>query len=329
MRQAISISILCALILPIASVGCGDSADDSGDASLDDGGRDAGDGDGDGDGDGGGDGDGDGDGDGGTVDPGESAFEGAKDLSFGTNGVLDTGVDGAPLIDVIAAPDDKLLLFTGNPMVSTTSRRVYRFGYDGALDTTYATAGIATLEINDIGPRPFGGGPFTVDTMGRAYYIESRASFEGVGFISAVYIHRLGTHGMPDASFGTGGTFTLHPSMLTGLEVASVSAAAIAVLEDGSILIGGFVQTTQSDTDGEGRQWAVIKLPRRRQPRHGVQRHRLRADRQPTRRLDPPAARRSGRLDLRRGQEARRDGDVRGAQDRRRRHPRCGLRDRR
>lgn len=198
--------------------------------------------------------------DAGAVDPGESAFSGEKDLTFGTNGVFDTGVDSADLIGVAAVPGDKLLFFTGDPALGTTSRRVYRFDYEGVLDASYGSAGFATVPINDISSRPFGGEPFTVDAMGRAYYIESRASFEGTGFISAVYIKRLDTSGMPDASFGTAGTFTLLPSALTGLTVASVSAAAIQVLADGSMVLGGFVQTTQSDTDGAGRQWAVIKL---------------------------------------------------------------------
>lgn len=272
------------LILSALCGACGDDSDGGGDGGRTDGGgagddasagggggMSGGDGDGDGDGDGGGGGTGGSDsgtdagdgGDAGPVDPGTSAFSGTKDLTFGTSGVVDTGVSGTGLglIGVAAAPDDKVLVFASE--TSTLNRRVYRFGYDGVHDAAYGAAGYAAVTFQGGGgARPFGGDSFAADAEGRAYYLNSSRRFDSnvSAQVIETYVYRFDASGQLDAGFGTAGVLVINGAMLAGANVAAVYSAALEVLEGGSMLLAGYVQTTADENLGTGRRWAVIKL---------------------------------------------------------------------
>jgi uncharacterized delta-60 repeat protein len=144
----------------------------------------------------------------GTLDPTFDG-DGKKTLSWGAIGRATA---------VVVAPNGKILLggFSGP---EGGNIQVARLKANGALDTTFATAGIATID--------FGGDDFG-EAMARQ--ADGRVVVAGRSTAAGAVVARLRATGLLDPDFGSGGRVTLP---------GGGSARAVVVQPDGRIILAG------------------------------------------------------------------------------------------
>jgi uncharacterized delta-60 repeat protein len=144
----------------------------------------------------------------GTLDPTFDG-DGKKTLSWGAIGRATA---------VVVAPNGKILLggFSGP---EGGNIQVARLKANGALDTTFATAGIATID--------FGGDDFG-EAMARQ--ADGRIVVAGRSTAAGAVVARLRATGALDPDFGSGGRVTL---------AGGGSARAVVVQPDGKIVVAG------------------------------------------------------------------------------------------
>jgi uncharacterized delta-60 repeat protein len=160
--------------------------------------------------------------------PGAHAAAGSLDDAFGTNGLVQTPLNGgADVYDEITTSD-------GNIMVGGDEQgyglAVERYTANGALDPSFDGDGIATTPIS--GYTNVTGSALAVDSSGRtllAGYGQSGGNFE-------LIVARYTTDGSLDSSFNPSSG---HPGYATiGFPGSQVFAAGIGVQSDGKIVVG-------------------------------------------------------------------------------------------
>ncbi|MEZ4367651.1 MAG: delta-60 repeat domain-containing protein [Kofleriaceae bacterium] len=188
------------------------------------------------------------------------------DASFGTGGFVTTSLGftgGADEIDLVVQPDGKLVVSAtiADELDATDSDiGLARYTATGTLDATFGTAGVARVDIATV---PGGGATadksrgLATDASGRLYVHAVARDPGTVRTDSDFAVVRLTADGALDATFGTAGMHFL--DLLGGDPAGSLNATArgIAVLDDGSILAGGYTNNPSFST---GPQAVLYKL---------------------------------------------------------------------
>jgi uncharacterized delta-60 repeat protein len=173
---------------------------------------------------------------GGAVTAGASAAAaggpGSLDPAFGSGGIAILGTG-----DTVA--HDAALLPNGDILVGDDSG-VRRLLPNGALDTTFGAAGVASTTFQDGG---VGGGWLAVQPDGKILWVGNTG--DPSGLTSDFAIARFTPGGTLDAGFGTGGevaTQFFTPPLLGAQQIAD----AVVVQPDGRILVGGSARQGQN-----------------------------------------------------------------------------------
>ena len=159
--------------------------------------------------------------------------DGSPDFDFGEDGIviqdLAGGTDGAWDVEI---QDDGKILAAGFGWQSWERALVIRLNQDGSLDETFSGDGMAVIEVGgfsdriwDIEIQPDG------KIVGCGTCFVSGSDFDWCAL-------RLLPNGNLDTSFGDAGSLTLD------LGTQQVSAEALAILDDGRILLGGYSLVT-------------------------------------------------------------------------------------
>lgn len=179
--------------------------------------------------------------------------DGALDESFSDNGYAfaNFALPG-PIVRSIDEAYALALQPDGRVVVAGRAERapgdydiaVARFLPDGAPDDSFGENGRAVLGIDD-------GAPTLDEAWAVAIQEDGRIVLAGTstGDDSRMFAARLTTEGLPDASFNLGG----HRLVGFGL-VPSALGRALAIRDDGALLVGGYVH------DGETADFAVAAL---------------------------------------------------------------------
>lgn len=151
---------------------------------------------------------------------------GGVDSSFGNGGILflppvpgvSTSIVRHLQVDGL---DRVVVLHDLASPTGSSGLRVLRYDVAGQLDSGFGTGGIASLDLR-------GNGDLVVDSDGSVLVVGDATAPSGV-----VGLRKLGSDGLPETGFGTGGGVNLDRTPLL------VSAASLAVDPVGRILVGG------------------------------------------------------------------------------------------
>jgi uncharacterized delta-60 repeat protein len=147
---------------------------------------------------------------------GRFGADGTVDASFGTDGWITEADTGGRAFDVVVQSDNKVVAVGSAIWPGGQVGRVVRFGADGALDETFGNGGVVENTL--------------VDALGVSLQPDGKIVTVGTnGF------NRYLTDGSPDTAFGVDG----HAAVATGHSIER--AMAVAVQEDGGILVGGAI----------------------------------------------------------------------------------------
>lgn len=196
--------------------------------------------------------------------------DGTLDASFGDGGIVRQNVveagGGESARAVVVQSTGKIVIAgtveadaqaTG-PAAADRDIALMRFNENGALDTTFGTGGILTLDLNQgievdgqNGPTWAGADAFWSLALAAGDKLVLHGATRGFGFQddgttprtdTDFALVRLNADGTRDTSFGTDGVFTLD------IEESNASPRGIAVLADGSIVAGGYARTASIGT---------------------------------------------------------------------------------
>lgn len=181
--------------------------------------------------------------------------DGIPDATFGVAGRVSTDISGTGSLDTAGAmalqADQRILLAGSSLRVSSDSDfALVRYNPDGSLDTGFGTGGKVTIDVaglekfdtgTDVAVQPDG----KIVMVGTSTIATSPSVNRDFGIV------RLDPDGTLDGSFGSGGRVSLD---ITGLG-RDDKAFAVAIQEDGKILIGG-----QTRPFGGGVDFALARL---------------------------------------------------------------------
>lgn len=178
------------------------------------------------------------------------------DTAFGTAGVVTTPVPfvgGADEVDITTQPDGKILVSATVASATNASDRdvaVIRLLDTGALDPTFGTAGVATINVNDAVPTLSNPAVLTGFDASRGLTANASAIFlhtvsRGKVELTAGVVRedtdftvvKLTPTGQIDTAFGSDGRFQLD------IGLSNATARAIRVLDDGKLLAGGYANS--------------------------------------------------------------------------------------
>lgn len=164
-----------------------------------------------------------------SMDPCAWGQAGALDPSFGTNGITTNSMGvGVDRVFAMAIQPDGRIISAGS---SANRMAVARYTTNGSLDTTFASGGILTTTLGSAGSEIRA---VVVQPDGRILLAGTAAGYDslGAGPYPGIALVRLNVDGAFDPTFGTGG------SVITAM-ATSASGAALSLLADGRILVGG------------------------------------------------------------------------------------------
>ncbi len=157
--------------------------------------------------------------------------DGSLDTSFGTGGKVVTPVGaGADYAVDVAVQGTKTILAGRSQQSSHNDFALVRYDDDGDLDTTFDGDGKATLDFAS-GSDDYGE-DIAVEPGGKIVFAGS-TGVTGNPSTNDFALARYNADGTPDSTFGSGGKSTTH------FGVGNDSAYAVAVQEDGRIVVGG------------------------------------------------------------------------------------------
>ena len=175
------------------------------------------------------------------------------DASFGDNGKVTTTVEfrgAADEVDITTQPDGKILVSATVANATNANDRdvaVIRLLDTGAVDTTFGTDGIATINVNDailVGTALTGTDAsrgLTANAAGIFLHAISRGVGDKTGggprTDTDFTVVKLTPAGAVDTTFGTNGQFRLD------IVESDATSRGIRVLDDGKILAGGYANS--------------------------------------------------------------------------------------
>ncbi len=151
--------------------------------------------------------------------------DGSLDTSFGTGGIVTTAIGtGADDAWAVTLQTDGKILVAGSAVVgSSVDFAVVRYNTNGSLDTTFNGTGIATFDV---------GASTSDDARSIAVQADGKIVIAGTSASQAAIL-RLGSNGSLDTTFDSDG------KVVTDLGVGADFIQTAAVLDDGSVIIGG------------------------------------------------------------------------------------------
>ncbi|MGK4003014.1 delta-60 repeat domain-containing protein [Sorangium sp. So ce1036] len=170
--------------------------------------------------------------------------DGTLDTTFGTNGIAihdlgaGEGSTGDMLWNVDRDADDRLVLFAGKKAADRADRdrAIVRLTASGALDTTFATEGVHTLDVDglNLGDNPRNG---FVQADGKIV----SSGYTSVGGRNQIVLLRLNADGTPDTTFSADGVVRLSP-----FPVGMAEAYGAARQSDGKYVTTGYGRAEES-----------------------------------------------------------------------------------
>ncbi|HEY0710278.1 MAG TPA: hypothetical protein VGG33_25930 [Polyangia bacterium] len=183
--------------------------------------------------------------------------DGTIDPTFGTNGIarVDLGVGAGTtrdsLYSVTRDATNRILLFGSKKGDgrSDSDRVVVRLGPNGAIDSTFGTMGVNTLNLGNLGDNARTG---LVQADGKIVSSGYTNQPTGAGTQTAnkIVLLRLLDTGMPDTSFGVAGvvnSLPFAPNPMTGL-YGMVEAYAVGRQSTGAYVTTGYGRVAASGT---------------------------------------------------------------------------------
>lgn len=173
------------------------------------------------------------------------AGPGAVDYAFGSTGTgrLLTGAGGNNAVAAMIQQTDGRILYAGNASAAQTNSVVGRLLPSGAIDTSFNTSGVRTVDMSPSGANSVAA--IALQSDGRIIatgYATPSAGQQDFG------VFRLTSGGALDTSFNTSGI------RLIDLGGTQDRAGAVSVMPDGKILLAGETNA------GVGRDLAVVRL---------------------------------------------------------------------
>ena len=173
------------------------------------------------------------------------AGPGAVDYAFGNSGTgrLLTGAGGNNAVATMIQQTDGRILYAGNASAAQTNSVVGRLLTSGAIDTSFNTSGVRTVDMSPSGADSVAA--IALQSDGRVIatgYATPSADQQDFG------VFRLTSDGALDTSFNTSGI------RLIDLGGTKDRAGAVSVMPDGKILLAGETNA------GVGRDLAVVRL---------------------------------------------------------------------
>jgi uncharacterized delta-60 repeat protein len=162
--------------------------------------------------------------------------DGSLDASFGTSGMVTTGLLDSSDANAIATQSDGKIVLAGHASTINAQRVSFfglaRYDRDGSLDTSFGTGGKVTTSLVGF-PGVFSSAVAVVLTPDGKIVAAGTASLGGVGRASFVALAHYNSDGSLDTSFGAGGT-----AVTAFLDSQSI-ARAIAFRPDGKTVAVG------------------------------------------------------------------------------------------
>src|SRR5580704_3622762 len=174
--------------------------------------------------------------------------DGSLDTSFGSGGMIQTGILNASAISQIAIQIDGKIIAAGTAETSAglLDFALVRYNTDGSLDTSFGNGGIVTTNIEGNDDVAFGlalqvdgqivvaGSSFSpADQPGNSgLFFFPRSTLSG----TSIALARYNSNGGLDSSFGSGGT------VITPLQ-QGVGAFSVVIPQDGKIAVAGATST--------------------------------------------------------------------------------------
>lgn len=177
---------------------------------------------------------------------------GALDTTWGGgDGIVShnviAGGAGEALRSIVVQPSGKIVVFgqaEDEVVAADRDLVLLRFNADGTLDNDFGTAGVVRHDLSTALPNGMGGvtgaeaaWEVATDTTGRLY-LHSGQRAAGTRTDTDFAITRLTVDGELDTNYATGGTFRLD------IQMSSASVRGLIVLADGSVLGGGYANST-------------------------------------------------------------------------------------
>jgi uncharacterized delta-60 repeat protein len=162
---------------------------------------------------------------------------GSLDPSFGTGGIqttFPTPTNLSRLSGVVIQPDGAIVT-AGHKSPNNFDSVVARYLTSGALDGTFGSGGIATIDATP-GMAPAGFDQLADVTLAPDGGIVATGFGRPLGTQSETTVVRLTATGVPDPGFGTGGI------VVTPVAAADDGGRAIAIQPDGAIVVVGVIQ---------------------------------------------------------------------------------------
>jgi uncharacterized delta-60 repeat protein len=174
--------------------------------------------------------------------------DGSLDTSFGSGGMIQTGILNASAISQIAIQIDGKIIAAGTAETSAglLDFALVRYNTDGSLDTSFGNGGIVTTNIDGNDDVAFGlalqvDGQIVV--AGSSFSPADQPGNSGLFFFplstlsgTSIALARYNSNGGLDSSFGSGGT------VITPLQ-QGVGAFSVVIPQDGKIAVAGATST--------------------------------------------------------------------------------------
>ncbi|WP_437765577.1 delta-60 repeat domain-containing protein [Sorangium sp. So ce281] len=170
--------------------------------------------------------------------------DGTLDTTFGTGGIAihDLGAGEGNTGDLLWGADrdasDRLVLFASRKAAARADRdrAIVRLTANGALDTTFATEGVHTLDVDglNLGDNPRNG---FVQADGKIF----SSGYTSVGGRNQIVLLRLNQDGTPDTTFSSDGVVRLAP-----FPVGMAEAYGAARQSDGKYVTTGYGRSEES-----------------------------------------------------------------------------------
>jgi uncharacterized delta-60 repeat protein len=166
------------------------------------------------------------------------ASNGALDSTFATEGVRITDIGGATNTarNIVRQPNGAIVV-SGQALDSDVDHTdVVRYDANGNLDTTFGTGGMLALSGSLVGHG------LAASPDGKLVLVGSTSVPIAPTSSSQFLVRRLNPDGSPDNTFGAGG------SVVTDISGRGDTALAVALQQDGKIVVAG-IGSTQTNPD--------------------------------------------------------------------------------
>ena len=164
------------------------------------------------------------------------AAPGDLDPTFGTGGIVTTPVGSPGFNPIVMQPDGKLVVVGSSGAQPTFDVAVARYNSDGSLDATFGTGGTVVTDLGGT-DRNHVGSAIALQADGKIIVAGESSALGNFAF----YAVRYNADGSLDTSFDSDGI------VFTPIGTRHARAYAIAIQNDGKIVVGGYARVANND----------------------------------------------------------------------------------